>query len=236
MFASVRVWRGVAETKIETDQPQQNKALHPTAYSLRSFARASLRRSGFRRRVSLVVLLRRAALLYVIMLSMKSFRYLFCIGLCLFLASVAQAYPSYKSKTEMIETAEVIAIVEITKVEKVLVHGKEWTYEQKATAKVERVLVGTLSEDVFLYGDEIFECSHCHFEVGRYLVFLDRDGELWTANNWGYSACKVTEDMVKWLYPGRISDGVVFERRDTPLAEVLKEIDQVLAKAKQSKS
>jgi hypothetical protein len=36
-------------------QQPPNKALHPTAYSLRSFARASLRRSGFRRRVSLVV-------------------------------------------------------------------------------------------------------------------------------------------------------------------------------------
>ncbi len=37
-----------------TRQPQHNKALHPTAYSLRSFARASLLRSVFRR-VSLVV-------------------------------------------------------------------------------------------------------------------------------------------------------------------------------------
>jgi hypothetical protein len=32
-----------------------NTALHTTAYSLRSFVRASLRRSGFRRRVSFVV-------------------------------------------------------------------------------------------------------------------------------------------------------------------------------------
>ncbi len=37
----------------ETNQQQHNKALHPTAYSLR-FGRSSLR-SGFRRRVSLVV-------------------------------------------------------------------------------------------------------------------------------------------------------------------------------------
>ena len=40
---------------------QPNKALHPTAYSLRSFARASLRHSGFRRRVSLIVVLLHAA-------------------------------------------------------------------------------------------------------------------------------------------------------------------------------
>ena len=40
-------------------QQQPNKALHPTAYSLR-FGRSS-RRSGFRRRVSLVVRPLRAA-------------------------------------------------------------------------------------------------------------------------------------------------------------------------------
>jgi len=44
-----------------TPNTQHNKALHPTAYSLRSFARASLRRSGFRRRVSLIVGPMRAA-------------------------------------------------------------------------------------------------------------------------------------------------------------------------------
>ena len=40
--------------KLQLNQPQSNKALHPTAYSLR-FGRSSLR-SGFRRRVSLVVI------------------------------------------------------------------------------------------------------------------------------------------------------------------------------------
>ena len=51
-----RVWRGVsAFTNASGASPQQraNKALHPTAYSLR-FGRSS-RRFGFRRRVSLVV-------------------------------------------------------------------------------------------------------------------------------------------------------------------------------------
>ena len=38
-----------------TPQQRQNKALHPTAYSFVSFARASLRSLRFRRRVSLVV-------------------------------------------------------------------------------------------------------------------------------------------------------------------------------------
>jgi hypothetical protein len=45
---------------VQLDQPRQNKALHPTAYSLRS-GRASLR-FGFRRRVSLVVMPRQPSL------------------------------------------------------------------------------------------------------------------------------------------------------------------------------
>ena len=36
----------------------------------------------------------------------------------------------------MIETAEVIAIVEITKLEKVRVNGNDWTYEQKPQPKL----------------------------------------------------------------------------------------------------
>ena len=43
-------------------QPQHNKALHPTAYSSVPCARASLRSLRFRRRVSLVVAAQRAAL------------------------------------------------------------------------------------------------------------------------------------------------------------------------------
>jgi hypothetical protein len=39
----------------ETDQQQQNKALHPTAYSFVRCGRSSLRSLRFRRRVSLVV-------------------------------------------------------------------------------------------------------------------------------------------------------------------------------------
>ncbi len=44
-----------ANAATETSQHRSNKSLQPTAYSLRSFARASLRRFGFRRRVSLIV-------------------------------------------------------------------------------------------------------------------------------------------------------------------------------------
>ena len=35
--AACSLWRGVWVSVIETNQQQHNKALHPTAYSLRSF-------------------------------------------------------------------------------------------------------------------------------------------------------------------------------------------------------
>jgi len=56
--------------EVKTNQQQHNKALHPTAYSpaFRSQARFT---SGFRRRVSLVVVLQRAA-------STKARRFLGC--------------------------------------------------------------------------------------------------------------------------------------------------------------
>ena len=131
----------------------------------------------------------------------------------------------------MIETAEAIAVVEITGVEKASVKGKTWTYGQKASAKVEKVLKGKLSGSEFLYGDEDFICARCHFETGRYLVFLDRDGALWTGNNWHLSACKITGDSkekVEWFDED-------LAMKEVPLSEVQSEIAAVLAKRKQSK-
>ena len=47
----------------------------------------------------------------------------------------AKAY--YAGKKEMIQKAECIAIVNITRVEKADKKGKPWTYRQKASATVE---------------------------------------------------------------------------------------------------
>ena len=136
----------------------------------------------------------------------------------------------------MIETAEVIAVVEITGLEKVSVKGKRWTYWQKASAKVEKVLKGKLSGSAFLYGDEDFICARCHFETGRYLVFLDRDDAMLTGNNWHLSVRKIIGDAgdakekVEWF-----EDNKKFEGKEALLSDVQAEIAAVLAKPKQSK-
>jgi len=58
--------RWLQQWQFKVSNLQHNKALHPTAYSSVPFARASLRSLRFRRRVSLVVVLMRAAWLRVI--------------------------------------------------------------------------------------------------------------------------------------------------------------------------
>lgn len=164
---------------------------------------------------------------------MKRFQSLLLVGLVLSLAANAHAKAAYKGKVQMIETAEVIAVVDITGLEKVSVKGKGWTYGQRASGKVENVLKGTLPKRVSLYGDENFICARCHFEVGRYLVFLDRDGELLTGSNWHLSIRKISgdsEEKVEWF-----DDRKMFEKKEAPLADVLKEIKGVLEKSKPSK-
>lgn len=169
---------------------------------------------------------------------MKRFFSCLTVVLLLLLGAMVQkghAKAAFKDKKQMIETAQVIDIVEITSIEKASVKGNPWTYQQKASAKVEKVLKGKLPDKVSLYGDETFICARCHFEKGRYLVFLDRDRELLTGNNWQLSARKITDDnkanntekaQVEWFDAKNI-----FERPKAPLNQALKEIAAVLDKA-----
>jgi hypothetical protein len=166
-------------------------------------------------------------------MNMKRFQFWAALGLVLLFAAHAHAKAGYKGAAQMIETAEAIAIVEITGVESTLVKESFWTYRQKATAKVEKVLKGDLSGKVSLHGDEDFICARCHFETGRYLVFLKRDQALWAGNNWQLSVHKITgdsKDKVEWF-----KDKQSRVQTETPLSDVLKEIADVLAKPKPSK-
>ena len=158
---------------------------------------------------------------------MKQFQSWLTVGLVLMLAATAHAKAAYKDKVEMTQSAEVIAIVEIKGLQKVEVKGKFWTYHQKASDKVEKVLKGTLPSTVALFGDEDFICARCHFGTGRYLVFLDKDGELLTGNNWQLSARKITGTDVEWF-----GEKNVFEQKKAPLSNVLSEIGKLLTSRK----
>src|SRR4051812_28988739 len=93
---------------------------------------------------------------------------LLLLTLTLPLSSFGKA--AYYGKREMIKQAEIIAIVNVSKVEPTTVKGKGWTYREVANIKVEKVLKGKLSETASLYGGENFICAQVHYQPGRQLV------------------------------------------------------------------
>jgi hypothetical protein len=129
----------------------------------------------------------------------------------------------YKSKAEMIQTAEVIAVVEVTSVSTANTIGKHWTYQQKATATVERVLKGELPSAPALYGDEDFICAQCRFAVGRHLFFLRCDGDLWVGANWYLSVRPITDETIEWHAKDKGT-----ELKPFPLKDVLEEIERIM--------
>ena len=158
---------------------------------------------------------------------MKCLQYVLPVAIVLVFAAAATGKAAFKSKTQMIESSDAIAVVDITATDKVSIKGKHWTYAQKATAKVEQTLKGKLPETISLYGDEDFICARCHFEIGKYLVFLNRDGDNLVGNNWQPSARKITADKVEGF-----NDEDVHTRPEASLADVLREIPIVLSNAK----
>lgn len=142
-------------------------------------------------------------------------------------APAAHAKAYFAPKKEMIARAQAIAVVTIDAVETVEVEGKHWTYLQRATARVEQLIKGTLPETVELHGEETFICARCTFAPGRYLVFLDRDGNLWVGSNWHLSARPIAGENVEWYADDRGS-----ATKAMPLASVLAEVRSLVGDKK----
>ncbi len=142
--------------------------------------------------------------------------------LVLGLSVTASAKARFAGKEEMVREAEAIVVVTITKVEKAEAKGKHWTYAQKAT--VEQCLKGGLTGAVDIYGQEDFICARCDYKPGRFLLFLRKDGGLWSGSNGHLGIRPVKEEKVVWFKPG----GNLFETSDQPLADVLAEIRKLL--------
>ena len=139
---------------------------------------------------------------------------------------VAKAY--YAGKKEMIQKAEYIALVEITKVEEASKKGKTWTYRQKATATVKCSLKGDLKGDIEIYGMENFICAQCKYETGKYIVFLRKDGEIRVGSNWHLGIRPVKGDKVQWFADDKTRQAM----DEKPLDDVLKEIEGVVKEQK----
>ena len=130
----------------------------------------------------------------------------------------AKAY--FQTKNEMIEKAEAIAVVEISAVQDSDAKGKIGTYRTKGTVKVEETLKGELPKEFTIYGAETFICASCPVTKGRFIVFLKKDGDLWTGSNWHLSLRPIKDGMVEWY----VADDNQYEMKPRALNTVLAEI------------
>lgn len=131
---------------------------------------------------------------------------------------------AFFGKEAAIRKAEIIAIVDIEKVEPTEKKTKGWTYSEVAEAKVDRVLKGELPGTVRLHGGENFICAQVKYKPGKHLVFLHKDGDLITGVNWHLGALPITGDSVQWF-----ATDASIELKPTPLRNALKDIETAVA-------
>ncbi len=157
---------------------------------------------------------------------MKSLLGLFVFAWVLASSPAVWAKAYFADAKEMVEQSVAIAIVDIESVKAVEEKGSIWTYRERAQAKVQQQLKGSLPKNVQLFGQETFICAQVRFQPGRYLVFLKRDGDKLVGANWHLSVRPIKDGQVEW-FSGK-------DRRELswqPLSEVLEEI-RTFAKTK----
>jgi hypothetical protein len=147
-------------------------------------------------------------------------------GMVLTMQLPGLAKAAFLSKKNMIDQSSVIAVVDVSKLEATSTKSHSWTYRQKATASVERILKGTVPKTFNIYGDEDFICAQCKFPAtGRYLVFLRKADDLLVGSNWQYSFRKIDNKQVDWLEePGQARLSMTLENEDTVIKEVTQEV------------
>lgn len=144
-------------------------------------------------------------------------------------ASPCFAKAHYAPKKEMIQNAECIVIVEITKVDKSEKKGATWTYRQKALATVKQCLKGKAKGAIEIYGMETFSCGRCRYEKGNFILFLQKEEGFWAGSNWGLGIRPITDDKTQWF-----KDDETLEMKETPLDDVTKEINAVIEAQKKT--
>lgn len=139
------------------------------------------------------------------------------------------------TRTELIQKAAAIAIVEIEEPEPAKptgndqqdpfagnsVTGKKWVYGQQAKVRVQKVLKGDLPKEFTLYGQESFICAQCALTKGRFLAFLAKDGDLWVGANWQLSLRPIQNEQVEWYVTDEQRYPMKFQKFDDVVAEVL---------------
>jgi hypothetical protein len=139
---------------------------------------------------------------------MKRFFFICALLLSQVLPAGAKAY--FQDEAEMVEKAEVIAIVDLEEPQKGggeddpfgTVGVGKYAYRLKAAAKTISVLKGKLPEAFEFHGGESFICAQCIPSKGRFLVFLQKDEEKWVGANWQFSLRPIAKGKIEW-YSGK---------------------------------
>jgi hypothetical protein len=134
------------------------------------------------------------------------------------LQAPAKAY--FQTKAEMIQQADVIAIITITAVKPSEAKGTSWTYRKSGEARVETVYKGDIPKAFTIHGEETFICASCPISEGRFLAFLKKDGDLWRGSNWHLSLRPIRGENVEWYG----NDDNRYEMKPAPLQTVLDEV------------
>jgi hypothetical protein len=125
---------------------------------------------------------------------------------------------AYMTEDDMIRRAEIIAIVDISHVERATTKCWPYDYNEIAYATVQQTFKGTVPQAVKLYGGTSFVCAQDHFAAGRYLVFLLRHEDLLVACNDYFGIRPISGTQVEWYVPGKLKPS--FQPLDTVLQRI----------------
>lgn len=143
------------------------------------------------------------------------------------LPASAKAY--FATRKEMVNKAEIIALVDIGAVETCQEKGQYFTFLEKSTSKVEKTYKGKLPQQITLFGAETFKCGQMRIIPGKAIVFLSKDAPLYHGCNWHLSLNHIDGKNINWL----VKDD---DRRQqqTTLAEAEKQLKEDLKPAESS--
>jgi hypothetical protein len=161
--------------------------------------------------------------------------------LCLLLSSEpGWGKANFFTLEDLIENSEVIAIItlETPRIAKPGARigdpfgsgdrgaGKDWIYSQEAEARVEVLLKGEIADEFMLYGGEDFHYAECRLSEGRFLAFLNKDGELWVGANWQVSLRPIQGDEVEWYIDHAAPFPMKFQDLNEALTQVRTELSR----------
>jgi len=122
------------------------------------------------------------------------------IALVLFIPAISWAKAYFAPIEEMIRSADVIAIVQLTNIHSAKSEEAGSVYKDLvAEVKFEKIVHGTAKAQGQVYIPSFFPCAPVSAAPGRYLMFLVMRNGILTNSNWHLSLRPLKGDKVEWF-------------------------------------